>query len=618
MGEWRSVYDILRALGIRTNGGEFYRPAGNVYVRMSFQDLIRQLRLCFSQTAQGDLDMGEIVKKVKLYRSDPYCEIVFADHLLSNITFLRNGVFDLQTGRLETGVYMHGDGSFSFSNVAKFPGDFVCPAVSSCVIDANYIPKEKRKMPNFDRFIRTSFPERFRNDPETKACCILLFEEIGCCIFDVQLKKAFFFIGESNSGKSVMLEFLKRLFFPQSVVSNINLDDIGSKFQTVGLVGKKLNISSEFSPDALQRAMLVFKKVTSGEIVTVERKFEQPEEALLRCKFISAGNEFPKLRATGLGALLNRMVVLIFPRSIPQKDQDPELLEKLWMERDSIVSEIVDVTRDLYLRKFAFTEPMSTKKYMSLIRESDPSEAIRGFITEGYVLHQGGCIRTVELFNAFDQYLKLNGISCQISHNEFTMRVQNLFLIEKKRMRIDGGNYQAYVGIREKTNDELSYTGVPFLGDMPDQGILEVIGMTGPDIEEAERFAAMTELHETKHAMEGSENGLGTSGTLEQKPGEVEKKNEKIETNWDVQGNFIPKDSGGKSLRNDGTSGTMEQSTGHNMINPICEVINKELITVEKDGKSLTDPLYYFDGADIPEESRKALEEKTKEERKCF
>jgi phage/plasmid-associated DNA primase len=64
----------------------------------------------------------------------------------------------------------------------------------------------------------------------------------------------------------------------------------------------------------------------------------------------------------GQDALLNRMVILLFPISIPKEKQDLELGEKMKQEVDSIFSEALDELHLLQKNNFRFEEPDDTKK----------------------------------------------------------------------------------------------------------------------------------------------------------------------------------------------------------------------------------------------------------------
>lgn len=179
---------------------------------------------------------------------------------------LENGVFNLESGEL-----LEHDPRFHFTYQVK----------------ASYLEDpEQIKCPVLEDFCRSSLD----GDPKKRQ---LLLEMIGYICSDLTVGKcAFFLQGQPNSGKSVIAEFISRLFDP-SLVSNVPLHQLGERFSRAELAGKKVNIAGEIAGRAL-RDISIFKSVTGGDRITGEFKGKDLFYFIPRCKLLFAGNTLPR------------------------------------------------------------------------------------------------------------------------------------------------------------------------------------------------------------------------------------------------------------------------------------------------------------------------------------
>ena len=153
----------------------------------------------------------------------------------------------------------------------------------------------------FSKICRSSLD----GDPKKRQ---LLLEMIGYICSDLTVGKcAFFLQGQPNSGKSVIAEFISRLFDP-SLVSNVPLHQLGERFSRAELAGKKVNIAGEIAGRAL-RDISIFKSVTGGDRITGEFKGKDLFYFIPRCKLLFAGNTLPRTtEADTTAAFANRLV----------------------------------------------------------------------------------------------------------------------------------------------------------------------------------------------------------------------------------------------------------------------------------------------------------------------
>ena len=296
-------------------------------------------------------DLREIAQRLT-WRKDLQCkrdEFNRSKELVN----LENGVFNLETGEL-----LEHDPRFRFTYQAK----------------ASYLQDpESINCPAFEEFCRSSLD----GDPQKRQ---LLLEIVGYICSDLTTGKcAFFLQGQPNSGKSVISEFVGKLFDP-SLVSNIPLHQLGDRFSRAELAGKKVNIAGEIAGRVL-RDISIFKSITGGDRITGEFKGKDLFYFIPRCKLLFAGNALPRTtEADTTAAFANRLVVLLFNQSIPPEQQDKSLLDRLWREADSIVTLALHAMQDLIGRNFVFTLPGDSGAFLASF--ANRSNVLSGFLEE--------------------------------------------------------------------------------------------------------------------------------------------------------------------------------------------------------------------------------------------
>ena len=150
-------------------------------------------------------------------------------------------------------------------------------------------------------------------------------------IVKADVMKAIFLIGPANCGKSVILRFIQRLVGDE-YVSNVSLANFSHRFSVIEMYDKMLNISGEVPSGMLSStAFDVFKAITGGDRVNLERKGQQPFYGVVNAKLLFAGNMLPVFaKVDGTDSFVERLHILIFDQSVEEKDMDKGMEEKLW------------------------------------------------------------------------------------------------------------------------------------------------------------------------------------------------------------------------------------------------------------------------------------------------
>lgn len=342
----------------------------------------------------------------------------FNNHI--NLVNLQNGVLNLETSEL-----LDHDPSYRFTYQ----------------IHASYLDDTSEiSCPTFEQFCKTSLD----GDPDKRQ---LLLEFIGYICTDTNAGKcAMFLKGQPNSGKSVIAAFISRLFDAE-VVSNIPLHQLGDRFFRAELFGKKLNAAGEIAGRTL-KDISIFKCITGNDRITGEFKGRDPFYFTPRCKLLFSGNTLPYTTETdSTSAFVNRLRVLLFNHSVPPQEQDRQLLDKLWEERDAIVTQALQAARDLMERNFSFTLPEDSKQFLDSYAMS--GNLIQVFLAECCELRPDAKVFNVALYAAFSDFCAKNGVD-RIPRAAFYEQLSGVPHVFARRIRMNGENRQGHVGIRLK------------------------------------------------------------------------------------------------------------------------------------------------------------------------
>jgi len=113
------------------------------------------------------------------------------------------------------------------------------------------------------------------------------------CFEDSDRSQYLWLYGEGGNGKSLIGKILFKVFGDSNAKYTVVPDD-RDKFFTYSLVGKRLVILDDTNKYAWVKSGL-FKGITGNDWVGVERKFQEPMNAKLKCKFLFTSNEKPMI-----------------------------------------------------------------------------------------------------------------------------------------------------------------------------------------------------------------------------------------------------------------------------------------------------------------------------------
>lgn len=247
----------------------------------------------------SDAKLQEIIRHIKRRRF--YYRDVFNQESVTNF---KNGYLNIETGELEP----HNP-----------------DIVSTIQLPYSYDPKAD--CPIYKKVINESFGGHDKN-------MFVLQEFAGYCLTkSTKFRKAMFLIGASGSGKSTILDGIKFMLGEENYAT-VPLDQLGNPTFTGNIVNKYANIDTEI-PTSIEEYEDVFKRITSGEEITINTKFIPTYKSKPFCKLLYAANDMPRIRDTS-NAIYDRLLLIKLDNVVDEKNRDYDLRYKLKNEMSGI------------------------------------------------------------------------------------------------------------------------------------------------------------------------------------------------------------------------------------------------------------------------------------------
>ena len=183
------------------------------------------------------------------------------------------------------------------------------------------------------------------------------------------LQKAFILFGDGRNGKSVFMYVLRELL-GHDLVSSVSLKAFSEKFETVMLDGKLANISGDEGDD-FRVSTGAFKLAVSGESLLVQQKGLPAYNIDVNARFIFSCNKFPYFGERS-HALLDRLIVIPFDRTILEEDKDPHLDVKLTSELSGILNWAIDGAKQVLATKSIIHARQSILAKAEMTEDVDP------------------------------------------------------------------------------------------------------------------------------------------------------------------------------------------------------------------------------------------------------
>lgn len=281
-----------------------------------------------------------------------------------------------------------------------------------------------------------------------------IWQMVGYCLTpDIGGKCGFLLQGVTNSGKSLLCNYLSS-FFPEETVAALSLHGIGERFTTAELNGAALCTTPDLSAKPLSEQTAGMIKALSGnDLVQVEKKYGSFTKFRFTGKLVMSSNYALRTKVHD-PALMNRIVAVPFRYSIPKEAWDPHLPEKLGMERDAVASKAVDAYYQLRRQSYTFAGDFPVNAPSVLGAGADPQNIqglVEQFLRDHYEAAPG---ETVFLMDAYEWFCEAYDLECTAAAfgRYFKDAVRQNFCAPqvRKRRTPTGNPVSCFVGLRAK------------------------------------------------------------------------------------------------------------------------------------------------------------------------
>ncbi len=271
--------------------------------------------------------------------------------------------------------------------------------LSTVQLPVNY--DENAECPKFIKFLT----DAMCGDSEQVA---LIQEILGYILIPVtKAQKSFLFAGAPAAGKSVLLHVVKEILLGRDNVSHISWQSLNDRFSKAELDGKLANIFADLPTKNIEDNG-IFKSVVGGDYVTAEEKFKKPKPLLSTARMIFSCNCIPKNYGDRSEGFYRRLLIISFYRTVPDKDRDPNLLDKFRAEADGIFMFALEGLRRLMGNDYRFSETQVNVDALQQYREE--SDSVRSFVRDCCELKPDKAIGSTELYNAYYAYCEEFGM----------------------------------------------------------------------------------------------------------------------------------------------------------------------------------------------------------------
>lgn len=271
----------------------------------------------------------------------------YPDHYIN----FSNGMYNIATGKLEE----HNQDYFSFNQV---PHNIDINEVNNATLEDCPIFKNTLK-------------EMFLDDENFK----MFLDYLSTCLIKAKTQQFLIIAGAGGTGKSMILNLIRKIIGKDNT-SNVSLQDLTDKFKPIELFGKQVNIYAELPKKSIDQGDII-KIVFGGDLLTAQRKFQEPFFFTSYAKAIFSANRIPKYHDDRGNAFYRRMLII----RVRQKAEYIENIEeKLEKEIPQIINYLVRHLSSIYSNNIIVEESESSKREKAILQGN--SDSVVAFIND--------------------------------------------------------------------------------------------------------------------------------------------------------------------------------------------------------------------------------------------
>lgn len=268
----------------------------------------------------------------------------------------------------------------------------------------------------------------------------LLEEVIGYTFYRRnELRKAFILIGDKANGKSTYLDMIKTLLGDDNTTA-LDLKDLGDRFKTAELFGKLAcigdDIGDEFIPNPAS-----FKKLTSGDRLTVEKKGQDPFDFNSYAKLLFSANNIPRIKDKS-GAVITRLIIIPFNATFSSDDPDYDPYIKYKLRTSDSMEYLIQLGIKGLKRVLKNQKFTTSKKVQKELEEyEENNNPILMFFKEAPKIENEP---TKNVYKKYCEFCLANSFQ-PMSNIEFSKQVKKRYGLDIVVKSIQGKQYRIFV-----------------------------------------------------------------------------------------------------------------------------------------------------------------------------
>lgn len=283
-----------------------------------------------------------------------------------------------------------------------------------------------------------------------------LMEAMGLCLTNDTVKRIICFQGVTNSGKSLLVSFLMRLFNNEATVS-LYPNEFAERFALSKIFGKSLCVCMDMESAPLNaKATAVLKQISGNDIIGAEFKYANGNVMFRSKARVILCSNFNIVPSSDDEAFNMRKLVIPFTHRINEGVIPCEvLMNRLEAEKDAIVKMLVQAYISLKNRGYIFSGDgdwydsyVPVNGNVSIIENE-----VRKFINNKCII-TGNDKDYISVFTLFNKFGQCSGNMCGYSlrnPNQFSGIVRSLYSkVGHARKRFNGSEnaLSCFTGIR--------------------------------------------------------------------------------------------------------------------------------------------------------------------------
>lgn len=382
--------------------------------RMVLETAIKRL---IDGTAMQGATMTQIDRAIRQLETEPQLQVDLEQvHYDPAELVFRNGVYNVITHEMRAATPSD---YFLFCNQTEF------------------WPKEVQSGETAVQF----FDMLSNGDPEIER---LLFTVLGAMMSTESRFKSFFYlVGPPNTGKSTFTVLCQRLIGSNQCAS-VPLENLGKEFYAGELAGCRANIQADHGKVELEDCG-VLKRLTSGGEDRQTSNAKYRKMVVVQSRFIKllfAGNSMFSVKDAD-PAIWTRAVIVPCENPIPRQMHDRNLLEKLWEERNYILSRATEAYAAFLSNNMVFPPCRRAEEIVRGAHFQSKDAKLADFVEKCCEKTIDGAEYVSELYAAYTAYCQKNDWLAE-TQDWFSRHLRETCNLEKGRK----SNRSKFFGIK--------------------------------------------------------------------------------------------------------------------------------------------------------------------------